>query len=230
MNEKILIIDDDKDLAAITADLLGNYGYGTAIVGSCGEAYARLAKEQFHLLILDINLPDGTGFEVCEELRQVSKVPILFASARTGEDDKVNGLEMGGDDYLAKPYSLKELLARVHALMRRTYGTEQEAPVYTFGDITVDTGRRLVTKAAHPVKLSLKEFDVLAYLCRHAKKAVTKEELLRGVWGAFSEAESATVAVHMRWLREKLEEDPANPVYFKTVWGIGYQLDASVKG
>lgn len=222
--KRILLIDDDKDLSMITRDMLQSYRYEVSIVSDCDSAYQLLEKEQFHLLILDINLPDGTGFEICRELRRVLKVPIIFASARTSEDDKIAGLNLGGDDYLAKPYSLKELLARVNALMRRTYGEEQET-VYEIGDIRVNVGLRRVEKAGMEIHLALKEFDVLAYLCAHAGKAVTKEELLHEVWGAFSEAEIATVAVHIRWLREKLERDASKPVLIKTVWGVGYMLE-----
>ena len=131
---------------------------------------------------------------------------------------------MGADDYLAKPYSLKELLARVNALMRRTYGKDGEEMVYIFGKIKVDTGARKVWRDGEEVRLALKEYDVLAYLCAHTGEPVRKEELLHEVWGTFSEVEASTVAVHIRWLREKLEEDPANPKLIQTVWGVGYQL------
>lgn len=225
MQKRILIIEDDKDLAAITGDMLQNYGYEIQTAPNCEYAFDILMHEQFHLLLVDINLPDGSGFDVCRELRRVSKVPVIFASARTSEDDKIRGLDMGGDDYLAKPYSLRELLARINALMRRTYGAETEAPVYAFGNIKVDTGTRTVERGGEEVRLALREFDLLAYLCAHPNKAIRKEELLHEVWGAFSEAESATVAVHIRWLREKLEEDPAAPQFIKTVWGVGYQFD-----
>lgn len=174
---------------------------------------------------MDINLPDGSGFDVCRELRRVSKVPVIFASARTDEDDKIKGLDMGGDDYLAKPYSLREMLARVNALMRRSYGAEEEAPVYHFGKIKVDSGMRTVERNGEEVRLALREFDLLAYLCAHPNRTIPKEELLHEVWSAFSEAELATVAVHIRWLREKLEENPAKPQYIRTVWGAGYRFE-----
>ena len=224
MEKKILLVDDDRDLAEIIRDMLKTYGYEVKIVESCEETFEILKKEQFSLMILDINLPDGTGFEVLKELRSVSKVPVIFASARTSEDDKITGLEMGGDDYLAKPYSLKELIARVNALMRRTYGTEERESIYEFGSIRVDIGMRKVERGGKEVKLALKEFDVLAYLCRHKNQVVKKEKLLHEVWGAFSEAEIATVAVHIRWLREKLEDNAAEPKWIKTIWGVGYCL------
>lgn len=221
---KILIVDDDKDLAFITSDVLTNYKYEVTMVDSVDATYEILTKEHFDLILLDINLPDGTGFEVCKELRQMSKVPVIFVSARTDEDDKIHGLDMGGDDYLEKPYSLKELLARINALIRRTYGDMEKENGYEFQGIVVDLGQRKVRKDGEEVKMALKEFDLLAYLCAHMNKAVSKEELLHEVWGVFSEAEISTVAVHVRWLREKLEQDPSNPVILKTVWGVGYML------
>lgn len=224
---KILIIDDDTDLAFVTGDMLENYGYETENVTSIEETYEILKNKSYDLILLDINLPDGTGFEVCEELRKISRVPVIFASARTSEDDKIQGLDIGGDDYLEKPYSLKELLARVNALIRRTYGPDDKMRLYEFADIVVDPAQRKVTKKGEEIKMALKEFDVLAYMCAHMDKAVSKEELLHEVWGAFSEAEIATVAVHIRWLREKLEEDPSKPTLIKTVWGVGYMLSTS---
>lgn len=224
MKKRILIIEDDAALAEITADMLRSYEYEVRLAGDCEQAFAALTNGRFELLLVDINLPDGSGFDVCSELRRVSGVPVIFASARTGEEDKVLGLDMGGDDYLAKPYSLRELLARVNALIRRTYGTKEEAPVYRFGDIKVDTQLRMVERGGQEIKLALREFDLLAYMCANPNRTLRKEELLSAVWGAFSEAETATVAVHIRWLREKLETDPANPQWIKTVWGIGYQL------
>lgn len=225
MKKRILIIEDDNDLAQITSDMLKNYGFEVQIVGDCEQAFTVLKDVQFQMILMDINLPDGTGFEVCRELRHVSKVPVIFASARTSEDDKIKGFDMGGDDYLAKPYSLRELLARVNALMRRTYGETEDQPVYQFGGIKVDTGMRIVERNGEEVKLALREFDLLVYLCAHPNQVISKEELLHEVWGAFSEAEIATVAVHIRWLREKLEEDPSKPKWIRTVWGIGYQME-----
>lgn len=222
--KSILIIEDDIDFAEIIRDMLEEYGYQVSIVNTCEAAYEILKTNQFHVILIDINLPDGTGFEICRELRAVSNVPIIFASARTSEDDKITGLDIGGDDYLAKPYSLKELLARVNSLIRRTYGMEGTEQIYQFRAIKVDVTNRTVQKNGAEIRLALREFDLLAYLCAHPDRAIRKEELLREVWGIFSEAEIATVAVHIRWLREKLEEDPANPTLLRTVWGVGYEL------
>lgn len=221
---KILLVDDDRDLSLITGDMLRSYGYDVRIVPDCESAFTAMTEEAFSLVLLDINLKDGSGFEICEELRRVSRIPVIFVSARTDEDDKITGFHLGGDDYLAKPYSLKELLARVNAVLRRSCGGEEQ-PVYRIGNLSVDTGTRTVMRGEDEIRLSLKEFDVLACLCRHRNQTVGKEELLHEVWGAYTEAETATVAVHIRWLREKLEENPAKPRWIKTVWGIGYRLE-----
>lgn len=227
MKRKILIIDDDKDLSMIVQDMLEDHGYQTDLVLSAEQAYDKMTADSYHLVLLDINLPESSGFEVCRELRKLSTVPIIFASARTSEDDKVTGLDMGADDYLAKPYSLKELLSRVNSLIRRTYGFGEEGSRYYLGEnreICISTVSRSVTRRGENVSLSLKEFDLLVCLCRHMNESMSKEALLQEVWGAFSQVELSTVAVHIRWLREKLEEDPSDPKLIKTVWGIGYRL------
>ncbi len=228
---KILMIDDDKDLSMITQDMLEDYGYEVALAGSGEEAFELLKKQKADLIILDINLPDETGFQVCKELRSISNVPIIFCSARTSEDDKVMGLDIGGDDYLPKPYSLRELLSRVNSLIRRVYGFQKENEELVLGqerenEIRIQTEARSVTRNGKTVNLSLKEFDVLRYLAEHKGNAVKKEELLAAVWGAYSEVELSTLTVHIRWLREKLEKEPSNPDYIKTVWGVGYRLEA----
>lgn len=225
MEKIILIIDDDEDLSYIIADMLENYGYCVRRAKDRTEALALLSEQTFHLILLDINLPDGTGFELCRELREVSTVPVIFASARSSETDRITGFDIGGDDYLPKPYSMKELLSRVNALMRRTYGFGEEN-VVSFGDVVVNITSRTVLKGGKAVSLSLKEFDLLAYLCEHKNCALSKENLLAQVWGAFSMTEPSTLAVHIRWIREKIEENPAEPEYIKTVYKVGYMLEA----
>lgn len=226
-NRKILIVDDDEDLSFIISEMLSSYSYTVTCATTVEEAFSLLSKEMFHLLLLDINLPDETGFALCTELRKVSTVPVIFASARTGEDDRVTGFDIGGDDYLPKPYSMKELLSRVNALIRRTYGFSGEERKVSFGNIEVNLTSRSVLRNKATVSLSLREFDLLAYLCDHRNTAVSKETLLAEIWGAFSTVEPSTLTVHIRWLREKLEEDPANPCYIKTVFKVGYMLEVS---
>ena len=221
--KNILIIDDDRDLSGILSDMLEDYGYHTAVAGDGEEALEMLAKQTFHLIILDINLPGQTGFDLCRELRETSTVPVLFSSARTSETDRITGFDLGGDDYLPKPYSMKELLSRVKALIRRTYGFLQEERTCSFGGITVNLTARRVTREGEEVSLSLREFDLLAFLCEHKNTALSKETLLTGIWGAFSLVEPSTLTVHIRWLREKLEKDPSRPEHLVTVRGVGYQ-------
>lgn len=228
MKREILIIDDDKDIAMIITDMLTDQGFGVTHAASSQEAFEILTDRSFHLILLDINLPDAVGFEVCRELRRVSEVPVIFASARTSETDRITGLDIGGDDYIPKPFSMKELLAHINALLRRTYGFGDDDKTVSFGDITVDIGSRTVTKAGKSVNLSLREFDLLAYLCTHPNTALSKDKLLSEVWGTFSEVEPKTLAVHIRWLREKLEDEPAEPKFIKTIYKVGYILEAEV--
>lgn len=224
MQRHILIIDDDEDLSFIIKEMLEGYGYQAECAKNADLAYEKLQENTYHLILLDINLPGTMGFEVCRELRRMSDVPVIFASARTSETDRVAGFDIGGDDYLPKPYSMKELLARVNALMRRAYGFSEEK-VVNFGEVSVNIISRTVTKNGQEVTLSLREFDLLAYLCEHKNTAVPKEKLISEVWGVFSLVEPSTLTVHIRWLREKLENEPAKPQYIKTVYKVGYMLE-----
>lgn len=227
MLKQILIIDDDEDLSFIISEMLESYGYSVTCAEDSKIAFELLSENAYHLILLDINLPDTTGLELCRELRRTSTVPVIFASARTSETDRITGFDIGGDDYLPKPYSMKELLSRVNALIRRTYGFSEEEKTVTFGDITVNITARTVTRSGETVSLSLREFDLLAYLCEHKNTAIAKEKLLSEVWGAFSLVEPSTLTVHIRWLREKLEDDPAKPKFIKTVFKVGYMLEVS---
>ena len=224
-NRKILIVDDDVSLSDITKDMLESYDYLVEQSYSVEDAYEKLTDGKYDLILLDINLPDGEGYEVCKELRRVSTVPVIFASARTNVDDRVTGFEIGGDDYLPKPYSMKELLVRVNALIRRTYGFSEGETKVRFNDVEVNLTTRSVTKAGKVVNLSLKEFDLLSFLCQHRGEAIEKDKLISEVWGVFSEVDPSTLTVHIRWLREKLEDNPSKPVYIKTVFKVGYILD-----
>lgn len=224
---RILIVDDDKELSYIIKKMLESYSYNVSVTHSCDDAFEILTDNSYDLVLLDVNLPDGTGFDVCRELRAVSDVPVIFASARTAEDDRVTGFEIGGDDYLPKPYSMRELLVRVNALLRRTFKNNTEEKTVSFGNVNVNITSRSVEKNGKSVMLSLKEFDLLALLCEHINKAISKDKILSEVWGAFTEVEPSTLAVHIRWLREKLEDDPAEPTYIKTVRKVGYMLEVN---
>ena len=225
MAYKILIVDDDTDLSFIISETLSKYGYIVTCAYNAEMAYDLLENNTYNIVILDINLPDSSGFEICKEIRKMSKVPIIFASARSSVTDKVDGLDMGGDFYLSKPYTLKELVATVNALVRRCYGSEDR--IIEFGNIKINIDSRTVYRNNQLVQLSLKEFDLLSYMAQNQNKALKKETLLSEVWGTFSTVELQTLTVHIRWLREKLEDDPANPKYIKTVRSVGYMLEIS---
>ncbi|MBP3234514.1 MAG: response regulator transcription factor [Eubacterium sp.] len=222
--KRILIVDDDTALSDIIKDMLENYEYEVEQAFSVQETYEMLTDRKYDLILLDINLPDGDGYEVCQELRKVSTVPVIFASARTSVDDRVSGFEMGGDDYLPKPYSMKELLVRINALVRRSYGYTDKEEIVCFGNVEVNLTSRTVKRDGRIVNLSLKEFELLAYLSRNKGVAIEKDKLISEVWGAFSEVDASTLTVHIRWLREKLEYNPSKPEHIKTVFKVGYMM------
>lgn len=224
----ILIVDDDADLSAIVARYLESEGFAVEHAASAEEAYDVLAARPFDLVLLDINLPGDDGFAACAALRRASDVPIVFASARTSETDRIVGLDTGGDDYLPKPYSLRELLAHVNALLRRSQGRAGSAGgVLAAGRFALDEGAGTLAKDDAVLALSPKEYGLARFLIAHEGEVVSKDRLLAEVWGAFSEVEPQTVSVHMSWLRAKVEDDPTRPAYFKTVRGRGYRFDAA---
>jgi len=202
-----------------------------------GNEAVRVAyAERPDLILLDVMLPGLSGLEVCRAVRRELTMPILMLTARDEEIDKVLGLEIGADDYMTKPFSLRELMARVHALLRRTAmlkehqpvngktGSEAHEPHIVLGDITIDPAARQVLSNGEPVNLKPKEFDLLLFLARHPNRVFTREALLDRVWGYEFVGGTRTVDVHIRWLRSKVEKDPANPVYLQTVFGVGYKL------
>lgn len=227
MKKRILIIDDDEDLSMLISDLAEDNGYSVSYAGNLKDAYKLLEDIKPHLILLDINLPDGTGFELCRELRRKSNVPVIFASARNDEEDKINGLDMGGDDYLAKPYSIKELMSRINSLMRRTYGEykSEEKLILKVNDelkIEIDKNARQILKNGNKIELAPREYDLFIYLYEHRGMVIEKEKLINEIWGPYSEVEQSTLTVHIRWLREKFEINSSKPELIKTVWGIGY--------
>lgn len=225
VNNKILIVDDEVDLAFIMSEMLSEYGYDVTCVKDAQDAYNAMENNVYSVILLDINLPDGDGFSICREIRKISDTPIIFASARNQEIDRITGFDIGGDDYIQKPYSMKELLSRVNAIIRRSYGYEKMEKMVCFGKVKVNITSRTVYKGDELIPLSLKEFDLLAYLCEHKNIAVDKDELITKIWGTFSSVEMSTLTVHIRWLREKIEDNPSKPLYIKTVFKVGYMLE-----
>ena len=214
-----LMIDDEKLLADSTAEYFNLFGVSTAAVYSAAECRSFFLENSTRLLLLDINLGDGSGFALCKELRQKTDVPILFISARTSDDDKIVALHIGGDDYVQKPYSLRVLLAKVKAVLKR-YGQNDR---YVKGSLTIDFLGRQVLIEGKSMRLTSMEFKLLAYLVRNENRVISKQELFEQVWEDRFTGDG-TLNVHIRKLREAIEKDPGRPEYILTVWGDGYRF------
>jgi DNA-binding response OmpR family regulator len=233
MSEKILIVEDEPSLQETLAYNLAKQGYLTEVAGD-GQTAIKVAQEtKPDLIVLDIMLPLLDGFEVCRILRKEMNTPILMLTARDDEIDRVIGLEMGADDYLTKPFSMREFLARVKAQLRRVrmIREEIEGDIHLaeeslhYGNLTLDTTRREVILDNQPLALKPREFDLLLFLARHRGQVLTRDLILERVWGWAFSGGSRTVDVHVRWLREKIEIDPTNPARIVTVRGIGYRFE-----
>ncbi len=227
MSARILIVEDDTTLLETLTYNLSNEGYTvqTATDGQTGLQLAR--QENFDLLVLDVMLPRLDGLSVCRILRREEvETPILLLTARSGEMDKIIGLDSGADDYITKPFSLGELLARVRAALRRKKRAQTARRRLTSGDLTVDLIGRKVEKGGRPLSLSHKEFDLLAELMQNAGAVLSRDLLLTKIWGYDYAGGTRTVDVHIRWLREKIEEDPSRPRRITTIRGIGYRFEA----
>ncbi len=225
MARKVLVVDDEPTLVAALRYNLEREGFQVLEAGD-GESALHLARSQSpDLVILDVLLPGLDGFEVCRRLRRESAVPIIMLTAKGEEMDRVVGLELGADDYVPKPFSMRELLARVRALLRRAEGATAQATSIVSGDLRLDLRRRQVFRNEVPLPLKPKEFDLLAFFMRHRGRAFSREELLEQVWGYDYAGDSRTVDVHVRWLREKIEETPGKPTRIITVRGLGYRFE-----
>lgn len=224
MEKDLLLIDDDFDLSEITYDYLTDHGFSVEIAHSIKQANRVMENMTFKLIILDINLPDGLGFDFCIAVRIGSNIPIIFISARTSHTDRITGLDIGGDDYMPKPYSLDELQSRIRANIRRWYSMErnQEHDYFEQDELKVDFKGRKAYVAGTLKVMTVKEFDILVYLIKNKGKVITKEMLYNKIWGEDSIGEISTISVHIRWLREKIEINPSTPQFIKTVWGKGY--------
>lgn len=221
MNYDCLIIDDEQLLADSTAEYFNMFNVKTAVAYDTCACRAFFLEHTARLLLLDINLSDGSGFELCRELRQKTQIPILFISARTSEDDQLIALNIGGDDYIQKPYSLSVLLAKVKVVLKR-YG-EAAGSVYSDDWLTVDFDTRQVTAGGSPARLTALEFRLLSYLIRHENKVISKQELFENVWEDKFTGDG-TLNVHIRKIREAIERTPGKPEYILTVWGDGYRF------
>jgi DNA-binding response OmpR family regulator len=228
-SSRILVVDDDATVSEVVARYLERDGFVVETVADGRVALDRALAEPPDLVVLDLMLPGMDGLEVCRRLRALAPVPIIILTARGQESDRIVGLELGADDYVAKPFSTKELVARVRAVLRRARGPlaapAPEGPrVHHDGDLAVDIAARQATLGGDVVALTAREFELLAFLVRHPRQAFRREEILDHVWG-YRYGDTSTVTVHVRRLREKIEPDPANPVRIATVWGVGYRWE-----
>ena len=224
---RVLIVEDEESVADPLDYLLRKEGFETSLVTTGPAALAEFDRAGADLVLLDLMLPGMSGTEVCRTLRARSSVPVIMVTARDSEIDKVVGLELGADDYVTKPYSARELVARIRAVLRRQIGEEEAAEaVLSAGRVRMDVERHVVEVNGDEVALPLKEFDLLEYLMRNAGRVLTRGQLIDRVWGADYVGDTKTLDVHVKRLRGKIEPDPAAPRYLLTVRGLGYKLQS----
>ena len=219
----ILIIEDNEELGQLIYDFISNSGYSTEWVKSAENALEKMSDNTYKLLLMDVMLPGQDGFMALAKIRKEHNMPVLMMSARTDDDSKILGMETGADDYIAKPFSIPVLLSKIKALMRRTYGEDMNRTL-SYKDIKVDILGRVVTRNNNLLDITGKEFDILVYLMQNKGNVVDKKDLFDNVWGYYSDTEMSSLNVYIRWLREKLEDDPKEPKYIKTVWRVGYKF------
>ena len=222
----VLVVEDEESLASTLSYNFRKNGFNVISASDGVEGLRAARRDNPDVIVLDLMLPKMDGLEVCRRLRTESDVPILMLTAKSEELDRVVGLELGADDYLTKPFSMRELVARVRALIRRSSGraAPDEASRITAGSLELDLRGRTVTRTGQPIALKPKEFDLIFFLARNAGQVFTREQLLEHVWGYEFFGGSRTVDVHVRWLREKLEDEPARPRHLLTVRGVGYKF------
>ncbi len=226
----VLVVEDDPTVREVVVRYLERDGLDVVAVGDGESALSQAALRWPDLVVLDLMLPQLDGLEVCRRLRATAPVPVIMLTARGDEDDRVMGLELGADDYVSKPFSPRELTARVKAVLRRASGAGAEPALehgvdpIVAGDLRIDVLAREVRRREELVTLTAREFDLLVFLAARSRRAYRREELLEAVWG-YSYGDTATVTVHVRRIREKVEADPGQPRHLKTVWGVGYRWD-----
>lgn len=217
----ILIVEDNIELSNLLYDFLCAEGYTVSIAGSGEQAVEMFEQDGAKLVILDIMLPGIDGFEVCQKIRKVHDATIIIVSAKTEKNDKINGLILGADDYIEKPYDIDILLAKINGIFKRRYSVD----VIKAADLKIDRVRRKVYKNEKTLDLRTKEFDLLLLFAENQGKVLTKEKIFNQIWGYDSESELQTLTVHIKWLREKIEKDAKHPKHIITVWGVGYRFE-----
>ena len=223
MRPRILVVEDEAAIAEPLVESLDREGFEPEVAPGVGAAIASLDARQPDLVLLDVMLPDGDGRDLCRVIRSRSDVPIVMLTARGEEIDRVVGLELGADDYVVKPFSVRELAARIRAILRRGRG-EVRREVIEVGAIRLDAASRSVSRAGQPVELAAREFDLLHMLMRHAGQVVRREEIMDEVWDEHWFGSTKTLDVHVSWLRKKIEDDPSAPRYITTVRGVGFRF------
>jgi DNA-binding response OmpR family regulator len=224
---RVLVVEDDRTVAEVVTRYLEREGFAVESVGDGHEALARADAQLPDLVVLDIMLPGLDGLEVCRRLRSRAPIPVVMLTARGGEEDQVLGLDLGADDYVSKPFSPRELTARVKAVLRRAgspLGELDRAEAVEYDGLQIDLGAREARVRGELATLTAREFELLAFLARRPRQVFRREELLEHVWG-YTYGDTSTVTVHIRRLREKIEEDPSAPRRITTVWGVGYRFD-----
>ncbi|MEH7335524.1 response regulator transcription factor [Neobacillus drentensis] len=226
--KKVLIVEDDLDIGELQQDYLEINGYDVELQTSGKEGLKRALNKDYDLLIIDVMLPEVDGFEICKQVRAVKNIPILFVSARKEDIDKIRGLGLGADDYIIKPFSPGELVARVKAHLARYErllgSTDTTKKEISIRGLVIDEMARKVYVNNQKVALTAKEFDLLLYLAQHPNRVFSKEDLFETIWGLDSSGDITTITVHIRKIRGKIEKDPSNPQYIETVWGAGYMI------
>jgi DNA-binding response OmpR family regulator len=223
--ECVLVVDDEPTVRDVVRRYLQREGFRVQLASDGQQALSAFASARPDLIVLDIMLPGMDGLEVCRRVRAAGATPVILLTAKGHETDRVVGLELGADDYVVKPFSARELVARIRSVLRRTNGTQAAppAPLHA-GDVEIDQATRDVRVAGRPVTLTVREFDLLCFLARHPRQVFTRGQLLQQVWEYTWFGDTSTVTVHMRRLREKVEDDPSNPLRLQTVYGVGYRF------
>lgn len=226
---KILIVEDETSFSEAISFLLGKEGFTSDVAENGKLALDAFKRETYDLILLDLMIPEISGIDVCRTIRATSSVPIIMLTAKDSEVDKVVGLELGADDYVTKPYSSRELVARIKAVLRRASAEESDlsgSNIHTAGNIRMDVDRHQVTVNNVTINLPLKEFELLEFLMRNSGRVLTRGQLIDRVWGGDYYGDTKTLDVHIKRLRSKIEEDPANPVLIQTIRGLGYKFEA----
>jgi DNA-binding response OmpR family regulator len=220
----VLVVDDEPIVREVVVRYLERAGYNTLEADDGDRARELLQAKPPDLVVLDVMLPGTDGLELCRWIRARSELPVIMLTARGEEADRIVGLELGADDYVTKPFSPRELAARVRTVLRRAGARNGSRERVSFGDLELDAGSREVRRRGEELRLTAKEFDLLWFLAAHPRRVFSRDQLMSGVWGYEAALDTGTVTVHVRRLREKIEDDPSRPMHLQTVWGVGYRF------